>query len=270
MNYGIWGIIIGVFLLILSIIGIRVTDNYSDSPDAGKMTDPVEVIVADGEQVSEELQGYWESDNYMYLEFTGDELILRDYSKQIILQSPYTCEREEDRIRILPESTDLVYWQWFDTPFAHITDFYLENGTVSLTWLTEGETKDEETAVFESAEEGPFADILIRDEEFLEELQGTWKEDTDGIGYTVQIDGNHMTIGFEQEDGTLSSSFETDFHVISYVYNDSLIYLIQADLVNTEFYGFSQFQYRDGALYTQIMVADADWDTGVIFKKADD
>ena len=63
---------------------------------------------------------------------------------------------------------------------------------------------------------------------------------------------------------------EIDFHVISYRYFPESVRLIHSDLVETEFYAFTQFDYEDGTLRTNEMVLDADWDTSVTFVRIEE
>ena len=218
------------------------------------------------ETAVEPIEGYWQAGNSYYLEIDGDELIVRDSMKRQILRTSYLLEEDNGKLNIIPEDMFFSY-PHLEDPYAEIIDFYLEDGSIYIHFSHNYMPDEVKEAVFDRTDEGPFDNIIIRDDEFLDSLQGKWVE-RPGNFYVINIEGNHMSIGFENE-GKLEPDFETDFHVISYTYNPDRIFLINDDLVETEFYAFTQFEYKDDRLHTSEMVLDADWDTSVVFSRPD-
>ena len=217
---------------------------------------------------SDFLLGYWQCGYSYYLEVTEKELTLRDSMKRVTLQTEYQVLQENNTWYLLPEDPFLTY-DYLDQPYGEVTQLCYEDGELHLFYYHYYDPDEIIEELFESMEEGPFSDIVIRDDEFLDELQGKWKEDPDGF-YTIYIDGNHMSIGYEDEETGFESFDEIDFHVISYRYLPEYISLIHSDLVETEFYAFTQFDYEDGTLRANEMVLDADWDTSVTFLKMEE
>ena len=213
------------------------------------------------------LLGYWRCGYSYYMEIGEDELIIRDSMKRPIMETGYDVVKDKEKLYLQPEE-DFFTYPYLEEPYATVTEFYCEDGTIYLHYFHHYMPDETKEAIFEATEEGPFDNILIRDDEFLEELQGRWVEDPSGFS-VLTINGNHMTIGYES-DGEYTVLDEMDIHVISYTYSLERVYLIQDDLIETEFYGFTQFEYLNGRLCTNEMVMDADWDTSVEFVKTEE
>ena len=167
----------------------------------------------------------------------------------------------------MPEDDSFTYNQLAE-PYATLTELYCEDGRICLHFYHHYLPDEIKEQIFEATDEGPFDNILIRDDEFLDELQGRWREDPPGF-YILTIEGNHITCGYES-DGEYVVLDEMDFHVVSYTYWTGNVYLIKDDLIDTEFYAFTQFQYQNGKLCTNEMVLDADWDTSIDFVRMEE
>lgn len=219
------------------------------------------------EEEAAALSGYWRSGSSYYMEIGEEELIIRDSMKRPVVETGYEVMKCEERLYLVPEDDSFNY-NHLAEPYATLTELYWEDGRIWLHFYHHYMPDELKEQIFEATDEGPFDNILIRDDEFLEELQGRWQEDPPGF-YILTIDGNHITAGYES-DGEYIVLDEMDFHVISYTYWPENVYLIKDDLIETEFYAFSQFQYQDGKLCTNEMVLDADWDTSIDFVRADE
>lgn len=213
------------------------------------------------------LLGYWRSGSSYYMEIGEEELIIRDSMKRPIMETGYEVVKYNEKLYLHPQEDFFTYPNLAE-PYATVTELYCEDGTIYLHYYHHYMPDETKEAVFEATEEGPFDNILIRDDEYLEELQGRWQEDPSGFS-VLTIDGNHMTVGYES-DGEYIVLDEMDIHVISYRYAPERVYLIQDDLIETEFYGFTQFEYLNGRLCANEMVMDADWDTSVEFVKTEE
>ena len=236
-----------------------IPDTLLPGGKSGKGTVPA------GEDEIAGLFGYWISESAYYMEIGEEGLIIRDSMKRPIMETGYDVVKYKEKLYLQPEEDFFTYPNLAE-PYATVTELYYEDGKIYLHYFhhyTPDETKEK---VFEATEEGPFDPILIRADEFLEDLQGKWQEDPSGFS-VLTINGNHMTVGYES-DGEYTVLEEVDIHVISYKYAPERVHLIQDDLIETEIYGFTQFEYLNGRLCTNEMVMDADWDTSVEFVKA--
>ena len=112
-------------------------------------------------------------------------------------------------------------------------------------------------------DKGPFSHIVIRDDEFLDSLQGVWKQ------WGAKNDGNDLVIrGNHLEWGIWGGG---DFHVISYNYSGrydpNRVYLVPADLTRDNFRGFTKFDVKPNMLTTQMMVYDMSVPTTVFARE---
>lgn len=220
-----------------------------------------------GEDEIAGLFGYWRSDSSYYMEIGEEGIIIRDTMKRPIMETGYDVVKYKEKLYLQPEEDYFTYPK-LEEPYATVTELYYEDGKIYLHYFHHYTPDETREMVFEATKEGPFDNILIRDDELLEELQGRWEEDPSGFS-VLTIDGNHMTVGYES-DGEYTVLEEVDIHVISYRFAPERVYLIQDDLIETEFYGFTQFEYLNGRLCTNEMVMDADWDTSVEFVKTEE
>lgn len=269
------------FLIILLVLVTALTQ-CSFSEFTGSENDPVPVddpgpadnpdlpctdLSPAEEEEAAALLGYWKSGYSYYMEIGEDELIIRDSMKRPIMETGYEVMKCGERLYLVPEDDSFTYNQLAE-PYATVTELYCEDGRIWLHFYHHYLPDEIKEQIFEATDEGPFDNILIRDDEFLDELQGRWREDPPGF-YILTIEGNHITCGYES-DGEYVVLDEMDFHVVSYTYWTGNVYLIKDDLIDTEFYAFTQFQYQNGKLCTNEMVLDADWDTSIDFVRMEE
>ena len=99
---------------------------------------------------------------------------------------------------------------------------------------------------------GPFDHIKIRDDEFLERLQGTWiqwrKSGDTSTASAITIMGN--TVKFPFGDGER-------FHVISRNYAPQQVFLVPENLIDGNFRGYTEIEVLPDMLTTTMMVCDA-------------
>ena len=231
--------------------------------------EPVITKISTEEVTPDSVLGYWNSDSQYYMELTEDELILRDSFKNINLQTGYSVENIAGMLIFDLEDTDLTYSPDTPDPYGYISEMFYDEGRIYMYYVHKYYPDETRETVFEATDKGPFDNIIIRDDEYLDELQGKWMESPNS-SYVILIEGNHMSIGYEYADGKMDIEDEMDFHVISYDYYPEKVYLIHDDLIDTYFYAFTQFEYSDGKLYSNEMVLDADWDTSVVFSKVEE
>ena len=103
----------------------------------------------------------------------------------------------------------------------------------------------------------PFANIVIRDKEFLGQLQGEWKLWPDGKEMLV-IQGNRIS---------WSPWGGGEFHVISYTYNPNLIELAPTDFRRSDFGGFGRVQVKEDRLEVYRIIYDMNVPISVFARK---
>ena len=213
---------------------------------------------------SEKLNGYWEEGYHYYLEFRDDKMTLRRYDRVIELETTVTYDAaalDRGERTVITPANDRISSGLTGNMMREIHELRYVNGVLEL------ETHDyaDEYRVYtlKKVENSPFSHIVIRDDEFLEGLQGVWKKwGSNSEGNDLVITGNHLKWGIWGEG---------DFHVISYNYRGNYdpqhVYLVPADLTRDSFRGFTKFEVKRDMLTTQMMVYDMSVPTTVFARE---
>ena len=214
---------------------------------------------------SDKLNGFWEEGYHYYLEFRDEKMTLRRYDRVIELETNISydaaaMERGESVI-ITPEN-DRISSGLTGNMMREIHEIRFEDGVIHLTLHDYADEYLPYT--LKKTERGPFDHIVIRDDEFLDSLQGVWKEwGAKSGGNDLVIRGNHLKWGIWGED---------DFHVISYNYDGRYdpdrVYLVPEDLTRDSFRGFTKFDVKPDMLITTMMVCDMSMPS-TVFARAD-
>ncbi len=202
---------------------------------------------------SEKLNSFWEEGYHYYIEIRDSKLTLRRYDRVILLETDIAydadaLERGERTVITLSES---VYTRAVDgEPMSRVKELAYENGELTLLYIYL--EKEETLYRLHRVDHGPFDHIIIRDEEYLDRLQGVWEEwspDKKRRGRLI-ISGNILRW----------EPFERGaaFHVISYRYNPNRVLLIPESLTSDNFSGFSAVEVRSDMLITKMIVYDMD------------
>ena len=198
---------------------------------------------------SDKLNGYWEEGYHYYLEFRDEKLTVRGYDRGIRLETTvsYDAESIEQGKRTLISLADNILSRDYEgNMMTEIKELAYENGELKLlyNYTIMGET----LYTLTKKENGPFDHIIIRDDEFIDKLQGTWEQwSQSGKGsYPMQINGN--TISWFGCGGS--------FHVVSYTYDRSSVYIVPEDLTRSDFGGFTNVRVYPDKLTTTMMVCD--------------
>ena len=199
---------------------------------------------------SDKLNGYWEEGYHYYLEFRDEKLTVRNYRREIALETTvsYDCaalERGERTVITLKDN--VLSRSWDGEMMTEIRELAWENGELKMHYYYTimGDTH----YTLKKVDRGPFDHIRIRDDEFIKQLQGTWVEWREsGKGSVLTIIGNSVRwFGTESE----------KFHVVSYDYAPDKVLLVPADLINDNFRGFTAIEVRGSILTTRMMIMDA-------------
>ena len=198
---------------------------------------------------SEQLNGYLEEGYHYYLEFRDGKLTVRRYDRVTVLTTDVSYDAaalDEGERTVITLADGVLSRSLSGEPMSRIRDLVYENGELTL---VKRYLEEEDTAyTLHKVDHGPFAHIIIRDEAYLDRLQGEWKSwPKSDHSWTLQIKGNHLNwegIG------------ESDFHVVSYTYNPNAVKLVPYDLTQDSFRGFTAFTLHPDMLETTMMVYD--------------
>ena len=214
---------------------------------------------------SDKLNGFWEEGYHYYLEFRDEKMTLRRYDRVIELETniSYDAAAKErgESVDITPEN-DRISSGLTGNMMREIHEIRFEDGIIHLTLHDYADEYLPYT--LKKTERGPFDHIVIRDDEFLDSLQGVWKEwgGKDSSSDLV-IRGNELKWNFFDRE---------KFHVISYNYDGRYdpdrVYLVPEDLTRDSFRGFTKFDVKPDMLITTMMVCDMSMPS-TVFARAD-
>ena len=204
-------------------------------------------------QYSDRLNGFWEEGYHYYLEFRDDQMTVRRYDRVVELETKVSydaaaLDRGKETL-ITPENRRLASGLTGNM-MREIDSLRWKDGILEL--VTNNYADEHKTYSLKKTENGPFSHIVIRDDEYLEKLQGVWKEWGErSTGLDLLITGNHLKWGILGEG---------DFHVISYNYRGNYdsahVYLVPADLTRENFDGFTKIEVEPDMLITHMIVYD--------------
>ena len=199
---------------------------------------------------SDRINGFWEEGYHYYLEFRGKKLTVRDYRRAVCLETEVSYDEravERGERATLSLKDNVLSRDGYGRPFTIIRELTYENGELHLLYYYTimGET----LYTLKKVDHGPFDHIRVRDDEFLKGLQGKWVEwRPDGkTGTELYIRGNSLT---------LFSDRGQPFHVVSYAYEPDAVYLVPANLIDSDFGGYTRFRVLPDRLTSTMMVCD--------------
>ncbi len=198
---------------------------------------------------SDKLNGYWEEGYHYYMEFRNEKLIVRDYRRRIELETnvSYDADRLESGERtIITLENNILSRTGDGEMMSEIKELAYENDELKMlyNYIVMGET----LYTLTKKDGGPFSHIIIRDEEFIDKLQGVWEEwSINGKGkFPLVITGNSVyCFGSKKK-----------FHVVSYTYDNDNVYIVPEDLTLNDFGGFTRICVYPDMLTTTMMVYD--------------
>ena len=207
---------------------------------------------------SEKLNGYWEdaNHNYYYFNIRDGSFELRDGSKRVTFTT--TIEYDADALErgektALNIGETVLSRSYKGEPMWWITALWYEDGQIQMdTHYTI--TGDSHYTIIK-VDHDPFYDYLIRDDEFLDSIQGEWVEwRKDGkTTSTLFIDGNRISYRYDGHE--LSSD---NFHVLSYRSSPDRVYLNDEDLTVSGIMMFTWLDLEPDMISGYEMVCDAD------------
>lgn len=213
---------------------------------------------------SEKLNGYWEEGYHYYMEFRDDALTVRSYDRKIVLETEvsYDAAALERGERILIRLKDPVLSRTITREMmTEIGELAYEDGELRM--LYHYPILGDKHYTLHKVDHDPFADIILRDEEYLDRLQGDWFE---WIGTGKGADNSkRLTVkGNRLSWGVFGGG---PFHVISYVSSPDIILLTPEDLTRSDFGGFTRIEVKPDMLITTMMVTDMSMPSTVFARK---
>ncbi len=209
---------------------------------------------------SEKLNGYWEEGYHYYLEFRNEKLTVRGYDRGIRITTTvsYDADRLEAGERTVIKLENNVLSRTYNGEMmTEIKELAYENGELKMLYYYTimGET----LYTLRKTDNSPFSHIIIRDDEFIDRLQGRWEQWTpDGCGGSPMIiKGN--TVSWAGGGGK--------FHAVSYTYDRESVYLTPEDLTRGEFNAFTKIKVLPDMLTTTMMVCDMSMPLSVFARK---
>lgn len=212
---------------------------------------------------SQKLNGYYEEGYHYYIEIRDERITVRDYRRAIALETKlrYNAKAVEKGERTELILKDNVLSRAADgSMMTEIKSLYYENGELKLLYYYTimGET----LYTLKKVDNGPFEHIKIRDTEYLDALQGKWSEylPNGKQGSAMIISGNNLSwMGM----GPFA------FHAISYVSSPDRVRLVPANLIDSDFRGFTSVDVEGSTLSTRMIIHDASSPLRVFMREGD-
>ncbi len=200
---------------------------------------------------SEKLNGYWEEGYHYYVEIRDGEMTVRGYRRDVTLTTSieYDADRLERGERTVISLADNVLSRTFDgEPFTMIKELAYENG--ELKFLYYYTIMGETLYTLKKVDNGPFDHIIIRDDEYLPKLQGEWIEWPRDRKYVNKlfIRGDRLT---------MLGVNGAPIHVVSYKYDPESVYIVPANLIDSDFGTYTQINVYPDRLTAHMIVFDA-------------
>ncbi len=226
------------------------TGGSSEQTGETKNHGEITIVEQNNSGYSGKLNGFWEEGYHYYLEFNDERLTVRDYRRAIALETTVSYDAEaieKNDYGVITLADHVLSRDAMGEPFTMIQSLTYDRGEIKL--LYDYTIMGETLYTLHKVERGPFAHIRIRDAEYLDFLQGEWKEwRANGNGSTLVIKGNRLTWLGEEN---------SPFHVVSYEYRPDAAYIVPENLIDDSFAGFLPLQIYPDMLTTTILVMDA-------------
>ena len=229
-----------------------------------EQTQVVQEQVQDQDEIalkySDKLNGFWEEGYHYYLEFRDEKLTVRNYRREISLETvvSYDAKKLESGERTVISLEDTVLSRTFDGHMmTEIKELAYENGEIHFlyNYTLMGET----LYILKKTERGPFDHIIIRDDEYMDFLQGKWEE--------ISISGKSTNPLYINGNKLFWISIEKTFHVVSYKYDPESVYIVPENLIDTDFSAFAKIQVYPDKLTTRLMISDMSMPLTVFARK---
>lgn len=198
---------------------------------------------------SDKLNGFWEEGYHYYLEFDNEKLTVRGYDRGIRIETTvsYDADRLDSEERTVIDLENNILSRTYEGEMmSEIKELVYENGELKMlyNYIIMGET----LYTLTKQDGGPFRHIIIRDDEYIDKLQGKWEKwSSNGKGNNPLVIKNN-TVFWAGGGGR--------FHVVSYTYDRESVYIVPEDLTKSDFGAFTNIRVYPDKLTTTMMVCD--------------
>ena len=199
---------------------------------------------------SDKLNGFWEEGYHYFLEFRGKRLTVRDYRRAVALETSVKYDAdaiERGESAVIELADNVLSRTAAGKPFTMIRELRYDGGELKMLYYYTimGET----LYTLHKVDHGPFDHILIRDDEFLDSLQGEWIEwrENGSRDSKLVIKGNKLSWFGE---------VGLPFHVVSRKTSPDRVYIVPENLIDTSFPGFAEIDVLPDMLTTYMQVCD--------------
>ena len=212
---------------------------------------------------SDKLNGCWEEGYHYYLEFNNDKLTVRNYRRAISLVTKISYDADAlERGEATPIKLDdnVLSRDGYGEPFTMVRTLTYENGELKLLYYYTimGET----LYTLKKVDHGPFDYIKIRDDEFMDQLQGKWYKwsKSRNPDFCIEIKKNKLFLYDEEGE---------PFHVVNYDGSPDRILIVPANLIDDNFRGYMKFEVYPGMLTSRELITDCSVPLSVFVRKED-
>lgn len=213
---------------------------------------------------SDQLNGYWEEGYHYYVEIRDNELVVRDYQRKVCLRTRISYDDsllESGTRTVIALEDNVLSRDASGNPFTVIRELAYENG--EMRFLDVSAITEETLYTLKKVDHDPFSHIIIRDDEYMDALQGEWIEwRQNGNGSVLTIAGDKLTWRW------WSGAEAYPFHVVSYTYAPGKVQIVPADLTERSFPGFQPIVVLPDKLTTYMNIYDGNT-TVTIFARAE-
>ena len=212
---------------------------------------------------SDKLNGFWEEGYHYYLEFDNEKLTVRNYDRSVAIRTTVDYDAkaiDRGERTVISLADNVLSRDGSGEPFTMIRELAYEGG--ELKFLYYYTIMGEKLYTLKKVDHGPFAHIIIRDDEYLKQLQGSW----------YQIRGGKLTDEKMVIVGNTIKALWSEakpFHVVSYTYDKDSVYIVPENLISSDFGGYTAVEVKPGMLTTRMIIYDASMPVFNFVRKGD-
>ena len=212
---------------------------------------------------SDKLNGFWEEGYHYYFEIDKDKLTVRDYRRAITLVTKISYDAdalERGEATPIKLDDDVLSRDGYGNPFTMIRTLTYENGELKMLYYYTimGET----LYTLKKVDHGPFDHIKIRDDEFIDQLQGKWYKWSKSREPNQYIEIKKNKIFLYDKEGE-------PFHVVNYDGDPDRILIVPENLIDDYFRGYMKFEVYPNMLTSRELITDCIVPLSVFVRKDD-
>ena len=211
---------------------------------------------------SDKLNGFWEEGYHYYIEIRDGKMTVRDYRRSVMLETGISYDAaavERGERTVISTDDNVLSRDGYGRPFTMIRELAWENGELKMLYYYTimGET----LYTLKKVDRGPFDHIRIRDDEFLDGLQGEWVR--------WRADGDKSDLLRFRGDRLWRFGIESEpIHVVSYAGEPDRVFIVPRDLTQKDFVSCTAIEVLPGMLTATDIVMDMDMPLSVFVREA--